>query len=89
MFQAAHEFVSALHFMIAENFADKRYAGEVYDVGDRFEIIHGPYKGVVAEATKVSEVNGSRYVYARDIETGKLLKYPICFARQTRPLLPV
>lgn len=86
MFQAAYDAVSALQFMITENFADKRYAGEVYQVGDRFQIVHGPYKGILAEAVKISSINNSKYVYARDLQTGENLRYPICFVRQTKPI---
>lgn len=86
MFQTSMEIVSAIRFALKESFADKRYAGEVYAVGDRFRIIDGPYAGVRAEAVRLKTLNGAQYLYARDVKTGEMLRYPICFARQLQSL---
>jgi len=78
--------VSAISFVVQRSFSDKRHAGDIYDIGDQFLIISGPYKGIEAEAVRIKDLNGKKYLYAKMLESGKELPFPICFAHETRSL---
>jgi len=86
MFQTTHDMISAISFIVSKGFSDRRHAGDVYNIGDQFLIISGPQAGIAAEAVRIKNLNGTKYLYARDLKDGKDLRLPICFAKETRPL---